>query len=78
MLGLTVFLVCSLENFVRETTKKWKILRNWDLLLVRSKTSKLFESSEYVAPARLLPSSTTESSKLLQAVASRSIRFIIR
>jgi len=65
------------SEFVPDSDDKRKVQRNWDLPLVNSKFSGMFESSESVDRARLLASSTKESSKWLQVVPSSQLGLLL-
>jgi len=64
-------------DFVPEKFSDRKVQRNWDLPRINSKFCELFESSEPTTRARLLASSTKESSKWLQVVPSSQLGLLL-
>ncbi|XP_037044233.1 uncharacterized protein LOC119080104 [Bradysia coprophila] len=65
------------RDFVPEGDEKKKKQKNWDLPTIKSKFDEMFDSSEPVARARLLASSTKESSKWLQVVPSSQLGLLL-
>src|ERR1700704_2377336 len=64
-------------DFVPEKFSDRKVQRNWDLPRINSKFCELFESSEPTTRARLLASSTKESSKWLLVVPSSQLGLLL-
>jgi len=64
-------------DFIPENDEKKKMQKNWDIPMIRSKFSEMFESSEPITRARLLASSTKESSKWLQVVTSSKLGLLL-
>lgn len=65
------------RDFVPDNDTLKKVQKNWDMPRIKSKFSEMFDSSEPVARARLLASSTKESSKWLQVVPSSQLGLLL-
>ena len=65
------------RDFIPENDEWKKVQKNWDLPVVRSKFCEMFDTSEPVTRARLLASSTKESSKWLQVVPSSQLGLLL-
>jgi len=65
------------QDFIPGNEEEKKEQRNWDIPRINSKFSGMFDSSEPVTRARLLASSTNESSKWLQVVPSSNTGLLL-
>lgn len=65
------------RDFIPENDEKRKVQKHWDLPLIEYKFREMFDSSEPVTRARLLASSTKESSKWLQVVPSSQLGLLL-
>jgi len=64
-------------DFIPENDEKKKVQKNWDLPRIMDKFCDMLDSSEPVTRARLLASSTKESSKWLQVVPSSQLGLLL-
>lgn len=64
-------------DFIPENEEMKKVQKNWDIPRIKSKFCGMFDFSEPVARARLLASSTKESSKWLQVVPSSQLGLLL-
>lgn len=65
------------RDFIPENDEMKKVQKNWDLPMIKNKFCEMFDSSEPVTRARLLASSTKESSKWLQVVPSSKLGLLL-
>jgi len=65
------------RDFVPDNDEKKQVQKNWDLPRIKDKFCGMLDSSEPITRARLLASSTKESSKWLQVVPSSQLGLLL-